>query len=67
VYLYECVVSQTVVQSLCEQGEVLGTVQSQHRVQKPRATGQHHGMELRERQEDVEHHAAAASDTDQLS
>lgn len=41
-------VGQTLVESLCELGEVLRAVQSQHGVQKPRATRHHHGMELRE-------------------
>ena len=49
-YLYECVVSQTVVESLCEQGEMLRAVHSQHGVQKPRTTGQYHCMELQERE-----------------
>lgn len=37
VYLLECVVSQTVVESACEQGEMLRAVESQQ-VQKPRST-----------------------------
>lgn len=38
VYLYKSVVSETVVESACEQGKMLRAVQSQHGVQKPRTT-----------------------------
>lgn len=46
VYLYERVVGQTAVESLGEHGEVLRAVHSQHGVQKPGTTWQHHRMEL---------------------
>lgn len=47
-YLYKSVVCQTVVESLCDQSQVLRTVYSQHSIQKPRTTRWHRSMKLRD-------------------
>lgn len=52
-YLHECVVSQTVVELLSEQGEVLRAVKSQHGIQEPGATRQHHRVELERKERKI--------------